>query len=177
MQFGVSEAKMTCESYVAVWDNGIRDSMKKEYLVHENFCNWRGGIWMVESTKMTIFGESIHHNQDYGLPSIFREPLNEIHWNICPNPWRGGKRVKQSIKECSFTLVVLTRSTFDNHILNFSLHPLPKEVTSHQLIFFDEPRVPYWRRSMEFLKDHIFKVCALGKHQTTLVSQRIAIPR
>ena len=126
---------------------------------------------------MTIFGDLIHHNQDYGLPSIFREPLNEIRRNICPNPCRGGKRFEQSEKECSFTLVVLTRSTFGNHMLNLSLHPLPKKVTSHQLICFDEPRVPCQWRSMEFIKYHMFKVCALGKHQTTLVSQRKSIPR
>ena len=81
---------------------------------------------MDKSTKMTIFGESIHHHQDYGLPSIFRDPLNEIHRNICPNPCRGAKRFGKSRKEGSFTLVVLTRSTFDNHMLNLSLHPLPK---------------------------------------------------
>ena len=132
---------------------------------------------MAESTKMTIFGDSIHHNQDYGLPSIFREPLNEIHRNICPNPCMGGIRFEQSRRECSFTLVVLTRSIFGNHMLNFSLHPLPKEVTSHRLICFDEPRVPYRWRSMEFIKDCMFNICALGKHQTTLVSQRRAIPR
>ena len=126
---------------------------------------------------MTIFGESIHHNQDYGLPSIFRDPLNEIHRNICSNPCRGGKRFEQFGKECSFTLVVLTRSTFDNHMLNFSLHPLPKEVTSCQLICFDELRVSCRWRSMEFIKDRIFKVCALGKHQMTRVSQRKSIPR
>ena len=84
---------------------------------------------MVESTKMTIFGDPINQNQDYGLPSIYRDPLNEIHRNICPNPCRDGKRFKQSRKECSFTLVALTGSTFDNHLLNFSFHSLPKEVT------------------------------------------------
>ena len=132
---------------------------------------------MPESTKMTIFGKSIHHNQDYNLPSIFRDPLNKIHRNICPNPCRGGKSFEQSGKECSFTLVVLKRSTFENHMLNFSLHPLPKEVTSHQLIFFYEPRVPYRWISMEFIKDYMFKVCVLGKHQMTCVSQRKSIPR
>ena len=96
---------MTCERCVAVWDNGRRDSMKKEYLVHEKLCDWGGGIWRSESTKMIIFGESINHNQDYGLPSIFRDPLNEIHWNICPNPYRGGKGFDQSGKECHFTLL------------------------------------------------------------------------
>ena len=132
---------------------------------------------MDESTKMTIFGDSIHYNKDYGLPSIIREPLNEIHHNICPNPSRGGKRFKKSGKECSFTLMVLTRSTFGNHMLNLSLHSLPKEVMSCQLICFDEPRVPCRWRSMEFIKDRMFKVCVLGKHQTTCVSQRKSIPR
>ena len=46
---------------------------------------------MAESIKMTIFGESINHNQDYGLPSRFREPIDEIHRNICPNTCRDGK--------------------------------------------------------------------------------------
>ena len=123
-----------------------------------------------------IFGEPINHNQDYGLPSIFREPLNEIHRNICPNPCRDGKRFEQSRKECSFTLVALTRSTFRNHLLNFSFHSLPKEVTSCPLICFHEPRVPYQWRNMEFIKHHMFKICALGKHQTTHVSQRKFIP-
>ena len=125
---------------------------------------------MVESTKMNIFRKSIHHNQYYGLPAIFREPLNEIHRNICPNPCRGGKRFEQSGKECSFTLVVLTRSKFSNHMLNFSLHPLPKEVTWCQLIYFDEPRVPHRWRSMEFIEDNLLTICALRKHQMTLLS-------
>ena len=103
---------------------------------------------MAESTKMTIFGELIHHNQDYGLPSILRDPLNEIHRNICPNPCTGGKRFEQYGKEFSFTLVVLKRSTFDNHMLNFLLQPLPKEVTSCHLICLDEPRVPCRSRGM-----------------------------
>ena len=168
---------MTCKSGIVVWDNGRRDSMKMEYLVHENLCEWGGDIWMVESTKMTIFGESINHNQDYGLPSIFREPFNEIHRKICPNPCRDGKRFKQSGKECSFTLVALTCITFNNHLLNFSFHSLPKEITPCLLIHFEESRVPCWWRSMEFIEDHMFKICALGKHQATLVSQRQTIPR
>ena len=100
-QFRSSEAKelgpkMTCEICVVVWDNGRRNAMKTEYLVHENLCDWGGSIWMDESTKMTIFGDSINHNQDYGLPSRFREPDNEIHWNICPNPCVDGKRFEKS---------------------------------------------------------------------------------
>ena len=126
---------------------------------------------------MTIFGELINDNQDYGLPSIFREPLNEIHRNICPNPCRDGQRFEQSGKECSFTLVALTRSKLGNHLLNFSLNSLPKEVTSCPLICFREPRVPCQWRSMEFIKDCMFNIYALGKHQTTLVSQRRAILR
>ena len=126
---------------------------------------------------MMIFGEPINHNQDYGLPSIFREPLNEIHRNICPNPCRDGQRFEQSGKECSFTLVALTRSTFGNHLLNFSFHSLPKEVKSFPLICFHEPRVPYRWRSMEFIKDCMFNICALGKHHMTLVSHRRTIQR
>ena len=71
---------------------------------------------MVESTKITIFGESINHNKDYGLPSRFREPVDEIHRNIYPNPCRDGKRFDQSRKECTFTLVALEGSTFGNHL-------------------------------------------------------------
>ena len=70
---------------------------------------------MAESTKMTIFGESIHHNQNHSLPSIFREPFNEIHRNICPYPGRYGKGLKQSRKGCCFTLIVLAGITFNNH--------------------------------------------------------------
>ena len=147
--------------------------MKKEYLVHENLCDWRGGIWRSESTKIVIFGESINHNQDYGLPSIFRDPLNEIHQNICPNPCRDGKRFEQSRKECSFTLVVLTRSTFGNHLLNFSFHSLPKEVTSFPLIFFHEPRVPRRWRGMEFIKDCMFD----GHIKTLYMNQKRHVVR
>ena len=53
--------------------------MKMKYLVHENLYNRGGGIWMADSTKMTIFGELINQNQDYGIYSIFRDPFNEIH--------------------------------------------------------------------------------------------------
>ena len=97
---------------------------------------------MDESTKMTIFGESINHNQDYGLPFRFREPVNEIHRNICPNPCRDGKGFEQVGEECSFTLVALAGITFSNHLLNFPFHSLPKEVTLCLLICFEEPRVP-----------------------------------
>ena len=132
---------------------------------------------MAESTKTKIFGELINHIQDYILLSRFREALNEIHQNICPNPCRDGQSFEQSRKKFSFTLMELTRSTFGNHELNFSFHSLPKEVTSCHLICFHEPRVPYRWRSMEFIKDCMFNICALGKHQMTLVSQRRAIPR
>ena len=60
--------------------------------------------------------------------------------------------------ECSFTLVVLTRNTFGNHMLNLVLHPLLKEVAMCHLICFDEPRVHCRWRSMDFIKDHMFKV-------------------
>ena len=66
--------------------------------------------------------------------------------------------------KCSFTLRVLTRNIFGNHMVNFGLHPLPKEVTTCQLKCFDEPRVRCRWRIMEFIKDCMFKVCALGKH-------------
>ena len=122
-------SKMTCESCVVVWDNGRRDSMKTEYLVHENLCEWGGGIWMVESTQMSIFGDPFNHNQYYDLPSRFRDPFNEIHRSICPNPYRDGKGFKQSRKECHFTLVELEGITFIHPLLNFPFHSLPKEVT------------------------------------------------
>ena len=132
---------------------------------------------MAESTKMTIFGELINHNQDYGLPSRFREPFHEIHRHIFPNPCRDGKGLEQAGEECSFTLVVLAGITFSNHLLNFPFHSLPKEVTSCPLIRFEEPRVPcHWKR-MEFIEDNPVNICAVGKHQVTLVSQRRTIPR
>ena len=116
---------------------------------------------MAESTKMTIFGESINHNQDYGLPPRFREPVDEIHRNIYPNPCRDGKGFEQAGEECSFTLVALVGITFSNHLLNFLFHSLPKEVTSCPLIRFEEPRVPCHWRSMEFIEDNLVKICAL----------------
>ena len=177
MQLGVSEAKMTCESCVAVWDNGRRDSMKKEYLVHENLCDWGGCIWRDESTKMMIFGELINHNQDYNIPSKFRETFNEIHWNIYPNPCRDKQVFEQSRKKCDFTHVVLEGFTFGYHMLNLSFHSLPKEVTLCPLICFHEPRVPCQWRSMEFINYCLFNICALVKHQTTHVSRIKPIPR
>ena len=71
---------------------------------------------MIESTKMTIFGESIKHNRDYDIPSKFREPVDEIHRNICPNPCTDGKGFEQAREECSFTLVALESITFSNHL-------------------------------------------------------------
>ena len=126
---------------------------------------------------MTIFGESINQNQYYGLPTKFRYPIDEIHQNISPNLCRDGQGFEQAREECSFTLVALASITFSNHLLNFSFHSLPKEVTSCPLICFHEPRVPCQWKSMEFIKDRMFKICALGKHQMTLVSQRRSIPR
>ena len=100
--------------------------MKMEYMVHENLCDLGGSIWMDESTKMTIFGELINQNQDCGLPSRFRDPFNEIHRNICPNPCRDGKGLNQSGKECHFTLLALVGITFYHHLLNFPFHSLLK---------------------------------------------------
>ena len=117
---------------------------------------------MVEIKKMTIFGESINHNQDYGLSSIFRELVNEIHRNIYPNPCRNGQGFEQAGKECSFTLVALASITFNNHLLKFPFHSLPKEVTSCPLIHFEEPRVPYQWRSMEFIEDILVKIYVLS---------------
>ena len=132
---------------------------------------------MDESTKMTIFGELINHNQDYGLPSKFREPFGEIHQNICPNPCRYGQGFEQVGEECSFTLVTLAGITFNNHLLHFPFHSLPKEVMSCPLIRFEEPRVPCCWRRMEFIEESPVNICALGKHQATLVSQRRTLPR
>ena len=132
---------------------------------------------MAERTKMTIFVELINHNQYYGLPSRFRELVDEIHRNICPNPCRDGQGFKQAEEECSFTLVALGSITFNNHLLNFPFHSLPKEVTACLLICFEEPIVPCRWRSMQFIEDILVKLCALGKHQATLVSQRRRIPR
>ena len=125
--------------------------------------------WMREK-KMTIFGEPINHNQDYSLPSKFREPVYEIHRNIYPNPCRAGQGFEQAEEECSFTLVAMVGITFSNHLLNFPFHSLPKEVTSYPLIRFEEPRVPCRWRSMEFIEDSLVKICTLGKHQANLVS-------
>ena len=108
---------------------------------------------MNESTKMTKFGELINDNQDYGLPSIFRECFNEIHRIIFPNPCRDEKGFYHSGKECRFTLVTLECITFDHHMLNFPFHSLPKEVMSFMLRSFEEPRVLCRWRSIEFIKD------------------------
>ena len=118
---------------------------------------------MAESTKMTIFGESINHSQYYGILSRFRELVDEIHRNICPNICRDGKGFEQAGEESSFTLVALASITSSNHLLNFPFHSLPKEVTLCSLICFEEPRVPYRWRSMEFIEDNLVKICVPGK--------------
>ena len=123
---------------------------------------------MDEGTKIPLFGETINHKQDHSVPSICRDPSNEIQRNICPNPCRDGKWFEKSRKECHFTLVVLEGIAFIHHLLNFSFHSLPKEVTSCPLICFHEPRVPCRWRIMEFIADSLLNICALGKHQTTL---------
>ena len=117
---------------------------------------------MYESTKMTKFGDLINHNQGYGLPSRFRDPFNEIHRNIYPNPCRDGKGFEQAREECSFTLVAPTGITFSNRLLNFRFHSLPKEVTSCPLIRFEEPIVPCHWRSMELIEDLMLNIYALG---------------
>ena len=67
--------------------------MKTKDLGQENLSNGGGCIGMAESTKMTIFGEAINHNQNYSLPSRFRDPFNEIHQNICLDLRRDGPNV------------------------------------------------------------------------------------
>ena len=81
---------------------------------------------MAKSTKMIIFGELINHNQDYSLSFRFRDPADEIHRNIYPNPCRDGQVFEQAGEECSFTLVALAGITFSNHLLNFPFHSLSK---------------------------------------------------
>ena len=104
---------------------------------------------MDESTKLTIFGDSINHNQYYGLPSRFREPFNEIHRNICPNPCRDGKIFEQSGKEYHFTLLELACITFNHHMSNFLFHSLPKEVISFQSALPMEKNGVHGRQQVE----------------------------
>ena len=98
---------------------------------------------MEEETKMTIFEETINHNQYHYIPSGFRDPFNEIHKNIYPNLCRDGKGFEQSQKECRFSLLALEGIKFKHHLLNFPFHSLPKEVIPFLLIHFEEPKVPY----------------------------------
>ena len=62
---------------------------------------------MVEGTKMTIFGDVINDNQDHCVPSMFRDPFNEIHQNVCANLCRDGPGVGRdaSRKEQNATFI------------------------------------------------------------------------
>ena len=132
---------MIGESRITIRDNGRRHSMKMKDLVQENLSNGRGCIGMAESTKMTIFGEAMNHNQNHTVPSIFREPVNEIHRNICPYLGRYGQGLEQSQKGCCFTLIALAGITFNHHLLNFPRHARPKEVAPCPFICFEKTRV------------------------------------
>ena len=55
---------------------------------------------MVESTKMTIFGELINHNEDYNILSRFRDPLMksiEISVQILVGMGKGSSKLRRSV--------------------------------------------------------------------------------
>ena len=62
---------------------------------------------MDEGTKLTICGEVINHNQDHYIPSIFRDPFNEIHRDICPNPCRDGLDVGRDASRKEKNMMVI----------------------------------------------------------------------
>ena len=56
--------KIVGESGVSVRDNRIRHAMKLEYIIHEYMRHFGSCEWVLKSTKMSIFGETIDYHHD-----------------------------------------------------------------------------------------------------------------
>jgi hypothetical protein len=56
--------KIVGESGVSVRDNRIRHAMKLEDIIHEDLSHCGGCEWVLKSTKMSIFGETIYDHHD-----------------------------------------------------------------------------------------------------------------
>jgi hypothetical protein len=56
--------KIAGESGVSVKDNRIRHAMKLEDIIHEYLSHCGSYEWVLKSTKMSIFGETINDHHD-----------------------------------------------------------------------------------------------------------------
>jgi hypothetical protein len=52
------------ESGIYVIDNRMRHAMKIEDIIHENLSHCGCGEWVLKSTKMSIFGNTINYHHD-----------------------------------------------------------------------------------------------------------------
>jgi hypothetical protein len=57
-------SKVVGESWITVRDNRVGHSMKFEYIIHENLSHYGCCEWVLEGTKMIIFGKAIYYNHD-----------------------------------------------------------------------------------------------------------------
>jgi hypothetical protein len=56
--------KIVGEIGVFVRDNRIRHAMKLEKIIHEDWNHCGGCEWVLKSTKMSIFGDTIDDHHD-----------------------------------------------------------------------------------------------------------------
>jgi hypothetical protein len=52
------------KSGISIRDNRMRNSMKLEDIIHENLNHYVGCEWVLESKKMSIFGNTIKYHHD-----------------------------------------------------------------------------------------------------------------
>jgi hypothetical protein len=64
--------KMVGESGISVRDNIIRHAMKLDDIIHEHLSHCGCSKWVLNNTKMSIFGDMIVDHHDELLISRFR---------------------------------------------------------------------------------------------------------
>lgn len=58
--------------------------MEAHYVDEERAGNRCCRVWVPERDEVRVIGESVNDGEDDALAMDFRQPLDEVHGNICP---------------------------------------------------------------------------------------------
>lgn len=58
--------------------------MERQYLVYKNLSDCSRGEWVLQSTKVGILGEAVHHHHNNLFVACLGKTHNEIHGDVCP---------------------------------------------------------------------------------------------
>jgi hypothetical protein len=56
--------KIASESWITIRDNRVGHAMEYENTIHQNLSHYGCGEWVLEGTKMNIFGKAIYYHHD-----------------------------------------------------------------------------------------------------------------